>query len=54
MHAHPYNIVFLDTFVNNSSLVALLDSRDGLMPKMTLAIIYINFELIVKKTTMES
>lgn len=36
MHVYPHHIVFLGTFVNNSSLVAPPDSRDSLMPKMTL------------------
>lgn len=54
MLVYPHNIVFLSTFVNNSSLVAPLDSRDGLMPKMTLAIIYTNFEPAIRETSMGS
>lgn len=54
MLVYPRNIMFLSTFVNNSSLVAPLDSRDGLMPKMALAIIYMNFEPVVRETSMGS
>lgn len=50
MLVYPHNAVFLCTFVNNCSLVAPLDSRDGQMPKMMLAIICIHFEPIVRKT----
>lgn len=53
MLVYPHNIVFLGTFVNNSSLVASLDSQDGLMSEMPLAITYISFEPIVRKQLWE-
>jgi len=47
MLLYTHDIVFLGTFVNNSSLVTPLDSRDDRMSEVILAIIYVDFHRII-------